>query len=121
MFHERGASQMDVTRWKTQAVFFPWSHVQQYIDRIDSTVYNAAIEFARAEFPDARPCPSCGRSAAELFWFSICDPEPAWDARTGRVGFLTVCEPCRVQVEFLLDRELTDMQAEQWRACRTLS
>ena len=44
-----------------------------------------------------------------------------WDAGTGRVGFLTVCEKCRLQVEFLLDRELTDMQAEQWRQCRTLA
>jgi hypothetical protein len=112
---------MRVARWKTPATYFPWPHVQQYMYRIDSTVYRVAIQFAQEEFPSARPCPSCGRAAADLFWFSISDPESAWDAGTGRVGFLTVCTQCRLQVEFLLDRELTDMQAEQWRECRTLS
>ena len=112
---------MDVARWKTPAAYFPWPHAQQHIDGIDSTVYRVAIEFAQQEFPAACACPSCGRPAAELFWFSISDPEPAWDAGTGRVGFLTVCERCQLQVEFLLDRELTDMQAEQWRQCRTLA
>jgi hypothetical protein len=107
--------------WKTPAAFFSWPHAQQYLDRIDSTVYHTAIEFAQMEFPAARPCPSCGRPADELFWFSISDQEVAWDAGTGRVGFLTVCERCRLQVDFLLDQELTDMQAEQWRDCRTLS
>ena len=112
---------MRVARWQTPATSFPWPHVQQYIDRIDSTVYHIAIKFAQEQFPSAHSCPSCGRAASELFWFSISDPESAWDAGTGRVGFLTVCVQCRLQVEFLLDQELTDMQAEQWRACRTLS
>jgi hypothetical protein len=56
-----------------------------------------------------------------LFWFSVSDPEAAWDAGTGRVGFLTLCERCQLQVDFLIDPELTEMQAEQWRECRTLS
>lgn len=109
---------MDVARWMTPAAFFPWPHVQKHIDGIDSTVYQVAIEFAQQEFSDACPCPSCARAAAELFWFSISDLEAAWDTGSGRVGFLTVCQRCRLQVEFLLDQELTDMQAEQRRACR---
>ena len=112
---------MDVARWKTPAAFFPWPHAQRYIDHIDSTVCRAAIRFAQEEFPTARPCPSCGRAAFELFWFSVGDPEDAWNAGTGRVGFLTVCQACRLQVEFPLDPELTNLQAEQWRECRTLS
>lgn len=112
---------MDVTRWKTPATFFPWPHIQQYIDRIDSTVYHVAVEMAQEFFrATARPCPSCGCPAAELFWFSIADPEAAWDAGTGRVGFLTLCKGCRLQVDFLMDRELTDMQDQQWREYRTL-
>jgi hypothetical protein len=113
---------MDVTHWNTPAAFFPWPHVQQYIDRIDSTVYPVAIECAQEQFlAQAKPCPQCGSPVSELFWFSAADPEAAWDARTGRVGFLTVCKRCKLQVNFLIDQELTDMQAEQWRECRTLS
>jgi hypothetical protein len=113
---------MNVTHWKTPTAFFPWPHVQRYIDRIDSTVYHVAIEFAQEQFlAQARPCPQCGRAAADLFWFSVSDPEAAWDAGAGRVGFLTICKRCKLQVSFLTDQELTDMQAEQWRECRTLS
>jgi hypothetical protein len=112
---------VNVARWKTPAAFFPWPHAQQSINRIDSTVYRVAIEFAQEQFPAAHSCPSCGQSSAELFWLSICDPEPAWDAGTGRVGFLTICERCKLQVEFLVDPELTYLQTEQWRQCRTLA
>jgi hypothetical protein len=113
---------MDVTHWKTPAAFFPWPHVQEYVDRIDPAVYRAAIELAQEEFlARASPCPQCGTPAAELFWFSVTDPEAAWDAGTGRVGFLTTCKRCQLQVDFLVDPELTEMQAEQWRACRTLA
>lgn len=113
---------MDVTQWRTPATLFPWPHVQRYIDSIDSTVYRAAIKFAQQELlAGAQPCSSCGCPAAELFWFSISDPEAAWDAGTGRVGFLTLCERCHLQVDFLVDRELTAMQAELWRDCRTLN
>lgn len=113
---------MDVTRWKTPAAFFPWPHVQQYIDRIDLIVYRVAIEVAQEQFlAQAKPCPQCGAPASGLFWFSVADAEAAWDAGIGRVGFLTVCERCQLQVDFLIDPELTEMQAEQWRECRTLS
>jgi hypothetical protein len=113
---------MAVTRWKTPASFLPWSHVQQYIDRIDSTAYRLAIEFAKEQFlAQSKPCPQCGNPASELFWFSAADPEAVWDAETGRVGFLTVCLRCKLQVDFLIDPELTEMQAQPWRECRTLS
>lgn len=112
---------MDVSRWRTPATFFAWTHVQQYIDRIDSTVYHVAIEFAQEQLLDqAKPCPKCGCEEAKLFWFSVTDPEPAWDAGTGRVGFLTLCKHCELQVDFLIDQELTEMQADQWRTCRSL-
>ncbi|HEU5119204.1 MAG TPA: hypothetical protein VFT74_21620 [Isosphaeraceae bacterium] len=113
---------MDVSRWGTPATFFPWHHVQQYIDGIDSTVYRVAIEFAQQELlVGAHSCLSCGRPAGELFWLSVSDPEAAWDDGTGRVGFLTLCQRCHLQVDFLVDRELTEMQADQWRDSRTLN
>src|SRR5258708_7941609 len=106
---------MNVAQWKTPAAFFPWPHVQEYIQSIDSTVYHHAVKGAQEMLiAEARACPQCGRTAEELSWFSVSDPEAAWDAGTGRVGWLTICERCQLQVDFLLDQEMTEMQAEQW-------
>jgi hypothetical protein len=110
---------MDVSRWTTPAEFFPWPWVQRAIDAIESVVYRHAIKMAQDLYlQQARPCPVCGREAAELFWLSISDPEDAWDRGTGRVGFLTLCNRCHLQVDFLVDTELTELQAEEWRAGR---
>ncbi len=112
---------MEVARWKSPTPFFPWLHVQKSLDAIDAQVYRAAVEFAQEAFlAQARPCPNCGRSPAELFWVNIADAEPAWDAGTGRVGWLILCRRCKSQVDFLIDPELTANQAEQWRDHRTL-
>jgi hypothetical protein len=35
---------MNASRWKTPAAFFPWPHVQRYIDSIDATVYRVAVD-----------------------------------------------------------------------------
>jgi hypothetical protein len=110
---------MNVSQWKTPATFFPWPAVQEAVDQIDSTVHRHAIEMAQElHLERARACPQCGRPASDLFWFSISDPEEAWDRGTGRVGFLTLCERCQMQVDFLVDQELTELQAEDWREGR---
>jgi hypothetical protein len=112
---------MNVSRWTTPATFFPWPHVQCGIDQIDAQVYRTAMDYAQEELGGtAKACSGCGRSSEDLFWVSITSPEADWDTGTGRVGFLTVCDRCRLQVDFLVDPELTDMQAEQWRDHRTL-
>jgi len=113
---------MSVARWETSATFFPWPYDQQYIQRTDSTVYHHAVSGAQEMLiAEASPCPQCGQPAKDLSWFSVSDPEVDWDAGIGRVGWLTICERCRLQVDFLLDQEMTDMQTEQWRDSRTLS
>jgi hypothetical protein len=110
---------MNVSGWNTPAEFFPWPWVQRASELTDSVVYRHAIEMAQElHLERARPCPDCGRSPSELFWLSVSDPEETWDRGTGRVGFLTICDDCRRQVDFLLDEELTEFQAEDWRAGR---
>ncbi len=103
------------------ARFFPWHQVQQSIIAIDTTVSRVAVMFAQELFlAQAQPCPRCGRSAQELFWLSVTDPEPAWDAGTGRLGWLTLCRECQIQVDFFIDQELTALQQQQWQETRTL-
>lgn len=112
---------MNVKKWKTPATFFPWPHVQMHIDQIDAQVLHVAIDMAQQFLGEgAKPCPSCGRPPKELFWFSISSAEADWDAGIGQVGFLTLCEKCKLQVNFLVDPELTQMQVEQWRDHRML-
>jgi hypothetical protein len=108
-----------MSRWKTPAAFFPWPWVQKAIDGIEGIVYRHAVKLAHdLHLGRARSCPGCGRAPSDLFWVSISDPEEAWDKGTGRVGFLTLCEDCRLQVDFLVDEELTELQAKEWRAGR---
>ena len=61
---------MNVDRWESQA---PWPHAQQYIKA--STRRCITTPSATPEMLPAAPCPVCGRSATELSWFSVSDPE----------------------------------------------
>jgi hypothetical protein len=51
----------------------------------------------------AKPCPKCGRSTNELAWFYFESPKWTWDNLCGRAGWMTVCDSCRVQVDFFLE------------------
>lgn len=55
----------------------------------------------------ARSCPSCARSAAELEWICLDDPEEGGTDVV--VGWLTYCDRCHLQVEFVVDEELTQL------------
>jgi hypothetical protein len=78
---------MHVSDWQTPAQFFPWQYVQKGIDRIDPVAYRHSIRAAQEiHLERARACPECGRASSNLFWVSISDPEPAWDAGTGRLA-----------------------------------
>jgi hypothetical protein len=93
-----------------------------YINCIDAQVYRIAIAVAQELVGGAaKRCPGCGCQPMDLFWFCVTSPEADWDVGSGRVGFLTLCERCKLQVDFLVDQELTDLQAEQWRVHRELS
>lgn len=110
---------MNVSGWETPARFFPWNHVCCEILAIDPVVYDIAMEAAQDLHLDrASACPICRRPPSDLFWCSVTSPEETWDAGTGEVGFLTICETCRLQVDFLVDRELTELQEEAWRSGR---
>jgi hypothetical protein len=107
------SSKMNVRDWSTPAPFFPWPHVQAQLEQIDAQVYRLAMEFAQEQFrEEARDCPTCGHPAQELFWLGVDAPDEAWRGGEGQSGFLTVCTPCRAQVDFLVDPELTEAYAE---------
>jgi hypothetical protein len=77
-------------------------------------------DWAQMNAARSRPCRRCGRPAADLIHVLVLSPEEDWDEGTGRVGFLTVCVPCRRQVDFLDDEALSEAQAHRWREQRRL-
>lgn len=108
---------MDMTNWTTPAPHFSWAHLQTYYNQIDTTVYRVAIEIAQDLHLDrANPCPGCSTCAEELFWFSVTAPLAEWKAGKGRVGFLTLCKSCQLQIDFLVDDELTQMEKEDFES-----
>jgi hypothetical protein len=108
-----------VSLWQTPAAYFSWLWVQKGIDRIESVAYRHAMKMAHdLHLGRARACPGCGRAPADLFWVGISDPEDMWDQGAGRVGFVTLCKECHLQVDFLVDEELTELQEKEWREGR---
>ena len=49
----------------------------------------------------AKPCPKCHTEPAQLTWFYFETPAWTWGIYLcGRAGWLSLCEPCHVQVDF---------------------
>jgi hypothetical protein len=48
-------------------------------------------------------CWSCGSSPELLTWVRFVSPAWTWKALCGCAGWLTICERCHLQVDFLLE------------------
>ena len=97
--------------------FFPWADIEasandEKLQRTHQshgqTQAPANLTFfgeSEAEVrPRARNCPGCGRPGSELTWLYFSSPAWTWQELCGRAGWLAVCEPCHLQVEFFLER-----------------
>jgi hypothetical protein len=49
---------------------------------------------------EAKSCPKCQRPADELAWLYFESPPETWPMECGVAGWMTVCDRCRVQVNF---------------------
>jgi|GEM_PF-2428342 len=47
-------------------------------------------------------CPICGKSPTELTWFYISSSPESWRMLVGRAGWQSVCDDCKIQVNFFL-------------------
>lgn len=95
------------------AAIFPWAHVEACRERAEGAV--SGKPSPTDLFPDlpssdkdhyllnALPCPCCKSSASELSWIYFVSPKTTWEWMCGRAGWLTVCEKCRIQVQFFLE------------------
>ena len=72
---------------------FPWSDVEACMDSIlDSK-----------EFLCHLSCPQCGRDSDRLTWIDFTSPDSTWAHLCGRMGPLSICPQCNIQVEFICD------------------
>ena len=95
------------------AAHFAWPEVREAFDAMDAQVTRASIALAQQEHAGrAGPCPSCGAAAPSLLWISIGTSDAAWTAGDERCGWLTVCVPCGVQVDLLLDPEMVALRRD---------
>ncbi|MFL6520168.1 MAG: hypothetical protein ACJ8NS_08105 [Chthoniobacterales bacterium] len=51
-------------------------------------------------FGYARPCPKCGLTPDKLSWFYFRSPKETWENECGVAGWMAVCDPCHIQVNF---------------------
>lgn len=97
--------------------FFPWADVEAAAS--DENLQRTHMSQSEAQAPailglegiakpdmraGARNCPACGRAASELSWIYFSSPAWTWQQLCGRAGWLVICQPCHLQVDFFLDR-----------------
>ena len=93
--------------WREQepqggARHLPWAEARAAWAQRDFNLGEAPIDLAKELFAaEQPPCPGCGSAPRSHTWVCV---EPDGE-RT--VGWLTICEPCVLQVGWVVDEELT--------------
>jgi len=82
---------------------FPWPDVEASRNDRKLQQENSLEEARERYLEQARCCPKCKAKADELAWFYFSSPDITWEHLCGRAGWLTVCDRCRVQVDFFLE------------------
>jgi hypothetical protein len=78
---------------------FPWSEVES--SRADVELQRRAKEEAASDAMVFQLilCPCCNRPVT---WIYFSSPSWTWEKHCGRAGWLGICDPCRMQVDFSL-------------------
>ena len=84
------------------SAIFPWEDLEAC--RKKRRRRSRALDEALERYgPEAKSCPKCKRPGKDLRWIHFSSPAWTWDHLCGRAGWVTVCEPCRWQVDFFLE------------------
>lgn len=76
---------------------FPWEDVDACRGQAAPDEENARLPKLRAK---GSRCPMCRTLAADLTWVYFVSPASMWEALCGRAGWMSICDACRVQVDF---------------------
>jgi hypothetical protein len=87
--------------------------IREYVLRGDDMIVRGdshisvspSVEEAKEKFlPQALPCPICKTSPEELSWVYLVIPEWACKDAEEREGWVTICDRCKLQVDFFIEK-----------------
>ena len=92
---------------------FPWKYLEDILAQKFEAHWPTVLEMLKEEYSaQVTPCPRCNTAADDLTWIPVATCDESWEGNQGAVGYLTVCLPCRQQVDFLLEPVCTKIEAE---------
>ena len=63
-----------------------------------------SLEQAKARYRDhSVACPGCGTAALDLRWVYFVSDKLSWARLRGQAGWMTLCDPCRLRVDYFLE------------------
>lgn len=78
-----------------------WTRVRALADRVG---HPGRARRAKDRYSaEARPCPKCGAEPRALRWIAYSTPESMWRNLCGRAGWMTLCNRCRLQIDFFVE------------------
>lgn len=86
----------------TDGEIFPWEDVRASQRDARAQAENDVPVARELYRPSARACPKCGTPPDRLTWIFFSSPPFTWRQLCGREGYLTICDPCRYQVDFFM-------------------
>lgn len=79
---------------------FPWPDVEASRNDLELQEEHPATEI-QYYLTVAKPCPKCHATPDQLTWFYFKSPPWTWgEYLCGRAGWLSVCDPCHIQVDY---------------------
>jgi len=82
------------------AAYFPWDDVLASKNHTRSEERHSVEDAQKKYLRRASPCPQCGVPAERLSWIYLLSPEWTWQTFCGKAGWITVCDECKLQIDF---------------------
>jgi hypothetical protein len=79
---------------------YPWEDVEASRRNRRLQAKHPIAEGKSRYLAEAKSCPKCQTTADELAWLYFESPPETWPMECGVAGWMTVCDRCRVQVNF---------------------
>lgn len=71
-----------------------WNELKRHLNnRLDASKFSKELK-----------CPLCGKSPEQLIWIEWRSSDWSWQVKAGKAGILSICEDCRIQVDYKMTR-----------------
>jgi len=90
--------EVEVDFFVEQQEFYSWEIVET---ERNNTINQTQLKSESETLRGSMSCPKCKRTPQQLSWFWFHSPQKDWEALAGRAGWMSICDVCHIQVEFL--------------------